>query len=71
MFFKEDKTFQNIREKSVEQWLGEMHGHSDIEVRGGVQATKDYIEYLKTRNKQLEDKYQLAEGYLKQLKSKA
>lgn len=71
MFIKEDKTFQNIREKSVDKWLNDIHGHSDIEVRGGVQVTKDYIEYLKLRNKQLEDKYQLANKYLKQLKDKS
>ena len=36
MFIKEDNTYNDIREKSLLQWLNEMEKHEDVEVRGGV-----------------------------------
>ena len=36
MFFKEDTTFNDIRDKSLQQWLDEMEQHEDVAVRGGV-----------------------------------
>ena len=29
MLFAEDNTYRDIREKSLEQWLGEMEKHDD------------------------------------------
>lgn len=36
MFNREDNTYNEIREKSLFQWLDEMEKHEDIAVRGGV-----------------------------------
>ena len=35
MFTKEDNTYNDIREKSLLQWLDEMEQHEDIAVRSG------------------------------------
>ena len=40
---KEDTTFNDIRERSLNQWLDEMEQHEDIAVRGGVRLTREYI----------------------------
>lgn len=68
--FKEDETFFKIREKSVEQWLDEMALHDDLAVRGGVKATREYVEDLKNRIQYLEQKCALRESYLKKMKEK-
>ena len=48
MFFGQvDHTFENLRERSVEQWLEEIDGHEDLVVRGGVKVTREYIADLK------------------------
>ncbi len=70
MFFKEDNTFFEIREKSVAQWLDEMSNHEDIAVRGGVKATRDHIEALNQKIAMLEEKCELREEYLKKMKKK-
>lgn len=71
MFFgSEDYTFSQIREKSVQQWLLEMSEHEDIAVRSGVRATTDYIDSLKKKIEQLEEKNRLKDEYLKKLKEK-
>lgn len=68
MFNKEDNSFNEVRAKSVLQWLDSMVDHSDIEVRGGVKVTKDYISSLKKQIENLEDKNNLKDKYLKKLK---
>lgn len=68
MFNKEDNSFNDVRAKSVLQWLDSMVDHNDIEVRGGVKVTKDYIDSLKQQIKNLEDKNNLKDKYLKKLK---
>lgn len=70
MFFKEDNTYNEIREKSIRQWLDEMSRHEDIAVRGGVKVTTDYIDYLKKQIAVLEEKNELKDKYLKQMKGK-
>ena len=42
MFNREDNTYNEIREKSLFQWLDEMEKHEDIAVRGGVKLTRQY-----------------------------
>lgn len=69
MFIKEDNTYNDIREKSIRQWLDEMSGHTDLAVRGGVKVTRDYIDYLKQEIERLEEKNKLKDEYLKKLKS--
>ncbi len=68
MFGKEDKTYDELREKSVSQWLDEMGRHDHIEVRGGTTLVKDYIEDLKKKIDTLENKNVLKDEYLKRLK---
>jgi len=69
MFIKEDNTYNELREKSIEQWLNQMNGHNEIAVRGGVKVTRDYIEDLKKEIKRLEDKNALKDKYLKKMKA--
>ncbi|MCH4891120.1 hypothetical protein EZV73_26315 [Acidaminobacter sp. JC074] len=71
MLIKEDKTFDNLREKSVMKWLEDLKTHDDIEVRGGVQIATEYIESLKKKIKQLEDKNLLKDKYLKKVKTES
>lgn len=68
MFGKEDTTYNNLRDKSITQWLDGMSRHDDIEVRGGTRLTKGYIDDLKKKISQLEEKNTLKDKYLKKLK---
>lgn len=68
MLIPEDNTYNEIREKSVRQWLQEMSAHEDIAVRGGVKVTTEYLEELKRQIAVLEEKNALKDTYLKKLK---
>lgn len=68
MFFKEDHTYDIIRDRSVQQWLEEMACHEDLAVRGGVKVTQDYIHDLKKQIERLKETNELKNQYLKQLK---
>lgn len=65
MWTTEDNTYNEIRKKSVLQWLSEMEGHDDLAVRGGVKVTKEYIEHLETEIDRLKSENQLKNQYLK------
>ena len=67
MFNREDNTYNEIREKSLFQWLDEMEKHEDIAVRGGVKLTGEYIQHLKDENKRLEEQNKLKNEYLKRV----
>lgn len=67
MFNIEDNTYNEIREKSLFQWLDEMEKHEDIAVRGGVKLTREYIQHLKDENKRLEEQNKLKNEYLKKV----
>ena len=67
MFNREDNTYNEIREKSLFQWLDEMEKHEDIAVRGGVKPTREYIQHLKGENKRLEEQNKLKNEYLKKV----
>ncbi|HAU86756.1 MAG TPA: hypothetical protein DCW90_15065 [Lachnospiraceae bacterium] len=69
MFMPEDNTFNEIREKSIRQWLQEMSNHEDVAVRGGVKVTTDYLDALKKKIALLEEKNKLKDEYLKKLKN--
>ncbi|MCQ2494082.1 MAG: hypothetical protein MJ104_05720 [Lachnospiraceae bacterium] len=71
MFFQEDNTYKDIREKSLDQWLEDMEKHEDVAVRGGVPLVRDYIRTLKEENKRLADENQLKNSYLKKLSKRA
>ena len=70
MFFKDDNTYNDIREKSIRQWLDDMSSHEDITVRGGVKVTREYMDDLKKQIAALEEKNALKDRYLKQMKEK-
>ena len=65
MFLNEDTTYNDIRERSLLQWLDEMERHEDVAVRGGVKLCREYIQYLKQRNTKLEVENELKSTYLK------
>ena len=65
MFLNEDTTYNDIRERSLLQWLDEMERHEDVAVRGGVKLCREYIQYLKQRNPKLEEENELKSTYLK------
>lgn len=64
-----DNTYNDIRDKSLAQWLDEMADHEDVAVRGGVKLAKEYLEYLKSENLRLQDEINLRNEYLKKLKN--
>lgn len=66
----EDNTYNDIREKSIMQWLDEMERNEAVEVRGGVKVTRDYIGYLKKQIEVLEEKNKMKDEYLKKLREK-
>jgi len=67
MFFREDNTYNDIREKSLMQWLDEMGKHEDIAVRGGVKLCREYMQHLKDKNTKLEQENELKNSYLKKV----
>ena len=67
MFNREDNTYNEIREKSLFQWLDEMEKKKNIEVRGGVKLTREYKKHLKDENKRLEEQNKLKNEYLKKV----
>ena len=68
MFLNEDTTYNDIRERSLLQWLDEMEQHEDIAVRGGVRLTREYIEHLKAENLRLIAENELKNQYLRKMK---
>lgn len=70
MFFKEDNTYNDIRDKSLMQWLDEMEHHEDVAVRSGVRLARDYIQYLKDENQKLKNENELKNNYLKKMAGK-
>ncbi|MCQ2544468.1 MAG: hypothetical protein MJ126_09925 [Lachnospiraceae bacterium] len=67
MFIKEDNTYNEIRAKSLDQWLDEMSKHEDIAVRGGVKLTREYVEHLETEISRLKEEIELKNQYLKKV----
>ena len=67
MFFREDNTYNDIREKSLLQWLDEMEQHEDIAVRGGVRLAREYMAHLKEEIRRAEEKNKLKDEYLKKI----
>ena len=67
MFIKEENTYNDIREKSLLQWLDEMGQHEDVAVRGGVKLCREYIKFLKDKNEKLQKENELKNNYLKKM----
>ena len=70
MFFREDTTYNDIRDKSLNQWLDEIENHEDIAVRGGVKLCREYIHFLKEQNRKLKEENELKNSYLKKIAAK-
>ena len=70
MFNREDNTYNEIREKSLFQWLDEMEKHEDVAVRCGVKLAREYMQYLKDENEKLREENELKNEYLKKLAKK-
>ena len=66
----EDNTYNDIREKSLMQWLDDMEKHEDVAVRGGVKLAKESFCYLKEENKRLKAESSLKSEYLKKVAEK-
>lgn len=66
----EDNTYNDIREKSLMQWLDDMSKHEDIAVRGGVKLAREYYYYLKAENDRLKEESRLKSEYLKKVAAK-
>ena len=65
MFGREDNTYNDIREKSLMQWLDEMEQHEDVAVRGGVKLCREYMQHLKDKNDKPKEEIELKNSYLK------
>ena len=67
MLEKEDRTFREIQERSLMQWLAEMEQHPDPAVRGGVRLTREYLAHLDEEILRLKESNALKDQYLKKL----
>lgn len=65
-----DNTYNDIREKSLMQWLDEIEKYDDIVVRTGTRLARDYINYLKDENIKLMEEIELRNEYMKKIKRK-
>lgn len=70
MFYPEDHTYDEIRRKSLIQWLEQMESHEDIAVRGGVTLAKEYLKFLEDENTKLKSENELKNQYLKKMAAK-
>ena len=70
MFTRPDNTYNDIRERSLLQWLEEMEQHPDIAVHGGVKLAREYLQHLKMEIGRLESENQLKAQYMKRYKAK-
>ena len=68
MFGTEDNTYNEIRERSLMQWLSQMEEHEDLAVRGGVKLGREYVQHLKAVNERQKQEMQLKDQYLRKMK---
>lgn len=69
MYFSDKSEYQDIREKSLMQWLDEMEQHEDIAVRGGVKLAREYVQSLQKEIENLKRENELKKEYMKKLKT--
>ena len=70
MFTREDNAYNEIREKSLLQWLDEMEKHEDVAVRGGVKLCREYMQSLKDKNGRLKEEIEQKNSYLRKMAGK-
>ena len=64
----EDNTYNDIREKSLMQWLDDMEKHEDVAVRCGIKLNREYILHLENELENMKNQAKLRDDYLKKLK---
>lgn len=69
MYFSDKSEYQDIREKSLMQWLDEMEQHEDIAVRGGIKLAREYVQSLQKEIENLKSENELKKEYMKKLKT--
>ena len=69
MFGKEDTTYNDIRRKSLMQWLDDMEKHEDVAVRCGIKLNREYILHLEKEIENMKHEIAIRDEYLKKLKS--
>lgn len=67
MYFPDKSEYQDIRAKSLMQWLDEMEQHEDIAVRGGVKLAREYVQSLQKEIENLKSENELKKEYMKKL----
>ena len=67
MYFPDKSEYQDIREKSLMQWLDEMEQHEDIAVRGGVKLAREYVQSLQKEIENLKSENELKTEYMMKL----
>ncbi len=65
----QDDTYNEIREKSLKQWLDEMEQHEDVAVRTGIPLCREYMQHLVQENEKLRQENELKNTYLKKVKA--
>ncbi len=66
----QDNTYNEIREKSLKQWLEDMEQHEDVAVRCGVPLCREYMQHLVQENEKLRQENSLKNEYLRKVKAK-
>lgn len=69
MYFTDKNEYNDIREKSLMQWLDEMKKHPDVAVRGGVKLAREYVQHLEREIDNLKSENELKKEYMKKLKA--
>ena len=70
MYFSDYNEYDDIRKKSLAQWLDEMEQHEDIAVRGGIPLVRSYLATLENEKQQLKEECELKNMYLKKMREK-
>lgn len=70
MIIKEDNIYNEMREKSMMQWLNQLTEGDDVVNKHGAKLTIEYLAYLDKKIKQLEDKNALKDEFLRKMKNK-
>ncbi len=67
---KEDNTYNEMREKSMMQWLEQLKDCDDVVNKHGAKLTIEYIAHLNKKIKELEHSNALKDEFLKRMKNK-
>ncbi|MDO5517914.1 MAG: hypothetical protein Q4F66_10185 [Clostridium sp.] len=68
MIIKEDNTYNEMKGRTILNWLNGQIEAGDKINSSGAKVTLEYIDYLNRKIKALEDKNALKDEYLKKIK---